>query len=89
LVRRHGTGRRVHRARPTAIAELPRSQFVDGRFELLISILHLLDLTGQLTDFILQPIDSDQKLSLPDLCEQATWERHDTDGCDGGKSNTV
>jgi hypothetical protein len=30
--------------------------------ELLISVLHLLDLTGQLTNLILQAINSDHKL---------------------------
>jgi hypothetical protein len=57
--------------------------------ELLVSVLDLLDLTGQLPDLILQSVDSDQKLCRPNLGECHSRDRHDTGECNGAKGDTV
>src|SRR5215470_13429416 len=60
-------------ARSTATAELLKPEFIivlkplERRLQLLISVLHLLNLPGELTDLVLQSINPDQKLCYPDL----------------------
>ena len=62
-------------ARSAAGAELLKPEFVivrqpfERRLKLLIAVLHLLDLTGELTNLILQAIDPDQKVRGTDLRE--------------------
>src|SRR5215475_1271549 len=62
-------------ARSTATAQLLKPEFIvvlkpfERRLKLLISVLHLLNLPGELTDLILQSIDPDQKLCGADLRE--------------------
>jgi hypothetical protein len=48
--------------------------------ELLISVLHLLDLAGQLTNLVLQAINSDHKLRGARLRKRARRNRRDKDG---------
>jgi hypothetical protein len=71
-------------------AELLRPEFVivqkalERRLELLISVLHLLNLTGELTDLIFQAIYPDQKLGAPDLRKYGSRVRQNvTGGCNG------
>jgi len=64
-------------ARATAASKFSRPQFVERCFELLISVLHLLDLTGQLTNLVLEAIKSDHKLGGARLRKSAHRDRHD------------
>jgi len=77
-------------------AELLRPEFVivlkafERRLELLISVLHLLDQTGELTDLIFQAIYPDQKLGATDLRKYGSRVRHSvTGGCNDSQGNSV
>jgi hypothetical protein len=89
LVRRRDAKRAGGLARTTAVSKFSRPQFVERGLELLISVLHLLDLTGQLTNLVLQTINSDHKLRGARLRKSARRGRHDEGGCNSGKSDAV
>ncbi len=90
--RLYDSGAGGRNARPSTAAEFLESEFVillkplERRLELLISVLHLLKLTGELPDLILQAIDPDQKLRGPDLRECGSRAHQ---GTKGGSSNAV
>jgi hypothetical protein len=92
LGRLYGSRAGARNTRSAAIAQFLRPEFaivlqpLERRLKLLITVLHLLKLTGELTDLILQAVDPDQKVCGPDLCECGSRAHQ---GTNDGNGDTV